>query len=193
MLERRRGRAGCRSSSLSTSLSSVSRLARPGSASSSASSCCRGPGDVGSTSATSRSRRSAAPWCSLATVAAQNPVGRGGAGAGYQPVDSTGWLKVLVPAAGQQRLAQPVVRWLGRGHLGRQPAGEGLLVGAGRQSEAQRVADLGSTSPRRLARSSTRSSGTVAPRGLCDRWPRCPRWCVIRSAPLGSQPSTASS
>ncbi|HEX7463241.1 MAG TPA: hypothetical protein VF317_13810, partial [Dermatophilaceae bacterium] len=70
------------------------------------------------------------------------PVGRGGAGAGYQPVDSAGWLKVLVPAAGQQRLAQPVVRWLGRGHLGRQPAGEGLLVGAGRRSEAQRVADL---------------------------------------------------
>src|SRR5450759_3549987 len=98
-----RGRAGCRSSSLSTSLSNVSRLARPGSASSSASSCCRGPGDVGSTSATSRSRRSAESWSSLATVAAQKePVGRGGAGAGYQPVDSAGWLKVLVPAAGQQ-------------------------------------------------------------------------------------------
>ena len=36
----------------------------------------------------------------------------------------------------------PVVRRLGRGHLGRQPAGEGLLVGTGRRSEAQRGADL---------------------------------------------------
>jgi hypothetical protein len=70
------------------------------------------------------------------------PVRRDGPGAGDQPAEATRRFQSLTTAAEQQRLPQPLVGQLQRGHFRRQPAGQSFLVSVGRRAETQRVTDL---------------------------------------------------